>query len=378
MTTCCTAMVTMSFTVGGLAMCTPSMARDLGLDYAQQGLVLSAPMWSFGVSVAVAAVADRVGFRGLLVLASAMQAVGWFLMAEVQGFQQAIWGAVFVGIGGSVVDPLLTPIVCAVYPDRRARMANFLHGFYCLGLIGVALLVMVLQPAGVTWRWTFRLLGVLCVPYGVVSALGALPRQAHRGPLRLRVRTLVLRPVFWIVALAMFLAAMTELGPANWLPSLVQSLAAPGGPTARSSLLAGAGLAVFGTLMAAGRFTASAAASRVGVHRLLAAAAAISMVCLAAVALPLGTAWRIGCLGILGFSVACFWPTLLAIAGDRFPEAGASMYSVLSAVGCIGCAVAPAAIGYLAGPFGSLAPAMAVLALAPALVLIASLRLRPR
>ncbi|MBE3123500.1 MAG: MFS transporter, partial [Planctomycetes bacterium] len=106
-------MLTMSFTVAGPAMCMPSMAADLGLDYAQQGLVFSAPMWSFVLSLVVAALADRVGFRGLLLAASALQAVGWFVFAEVQGFPQAVGAAVLVGIGGSVVDPLLTPIICA-------------------------------------------------------------------------------------------------------------------------------------------------------------------------------------------------------------------------------------------------------------------------
>ena len=378
MTVCCMGMLTLSFTVAGPAMCMPSMAGDLQLDYTQQGVVFSAPMWSFALSLVVAAMADRIGFRGLLVLASAVQVAGWFLLAEVQSFHQAIWAAVLVGIGGSVVDPLLTPIICAVYPERRARMANFLHGFYCVGLVAVALLVVFLQPAGLTWRWTFRILGALCVPYGVASAVLALPRQAHHGPVRLRARTLILRPVFWVLALAMVLAAATELGPATWLPSFVQSLAAPGGPTAGSNLLAGIGLALFGSLMAAGRFSASAMESRIGVQRLLAMAAVVCMVFLAGVALPLGTVWRVICLGIVGFSVACLWPTLLAVAGDRFPQAGASMFSVLSAVGGFGCAAAPVALGYVASAFGSLVPAMAALALAPALILIASFRLRDR
>jgi MFS family permease len=376
MTVCCMAMLTLSFTVAGLAMCMPSMARDLKLDYAQQGLVFSAPMWSFALSLVVAALADRIGFRGLLLAGSVVQTVGWFLLAEVQSLPQAVWAAALVGIGGSVVDPLLTPIICAVYPARRARMANFLHGFYCVGFASVALLIVLLHPGVLTWRWAFRVLGALCVPYGVASAVLALPRQVYQGEVRLRARTLMLRPTFWLLAVAMILAAATEMGPANWLPSFVQGLASPGDPTAGSNLLGGVGLVLFGSLMAAGRFMASAMETRIGVRRLLAGAAVACMVCLAAVALPFGTVYRVVCLGIVGFSVACLWPTLLAVAGDRFPQAGASMFSVLSAVGGLGCAAAPVALGCLGSLFGSLAPAMAALALAPALILIVSFRLR--
>jgi len=376
MTASCLAMLTLSFSVAGPAMCMPAMARDLHLGYAEQGLLFSAPMWPFALPLLAAALADRVGFRGLLLLACVTQAAGWLLLAEARSFHEAIGAAVLAGIGGSILEPLLTPMVCAVYPERRAKMANFLHAFYCVGLVGVALGVAFLVPAGLTWRWTFRGLGVLCVPYGLASAILALPAQAHRGPVRLKARTLARQPVFWLLALTLALAAATELGPGNWLPSFVESLApAGGGPDARL-VPAGLGLALFGALMAAGRLATSALGSRLGVPRLLMLAAAVSTVCLAAVALPLGTVWRISCLGLVGFAVACFWPTLLAVAGDRFPQAGASMFSVLSTVGGMGCAAAPAALGYLAGVLGSLAPAIACLAVAPALILVAGACLR--
>ena len=71
-------------------------------------------------------------------------------------------------------------------------------------------------------------------------------------------------------------------------------------------------------------------------------------------------------------------PTVLAVAGDRFPQAGASMFSVLSAAGALGCAVAPAAIGWIAKACGSLAPALAALAVAPAIILVMSLRVTGR
>ena len=371
---CAAGMVTLSFTVAGPAMCMPSMARDLGLDYAAQGLVFSAPMWSFAVSLVVAALADRIGFRAPLLVACAIQAAGWFLMAEVRTFHEALAAAVAVGVGGSILDPLLTPIICAVYPERRARMANFLHAFYCVGLVCVALGAAAWQPAGLGWRGTFRLLGVLCVPYGLAMAALTLPSQAHRGPERLKSRVLVRRPVFWLVAAALFLAAATEIGPANWLPTFVQGLAPA--DAADRGLWAGVGLALFGLTMATGRLAASALVTRAGVHRLLAWAAAACMLCLAAVALPWGTAFRIACLAVVGLGVACFWPTLLAMAGDRFPQAGTSMFSVLSAVGGAGCAAAPVAVGLVGGATGNLAWGIAALAAAPALVLAANAYLR--
>ena len=115
-----------------------------------------------------------------------------------------------------------------------------------------------------------------------------------------------------------------------------------------------------------------------GTRRLLVLSAGMCTVSLASTVLPLGPAWQIACVSLVGFGVACFWPTLLAVAGDRFPEAGSSMFSVLSASGALGCAVAPAAIGWIAQACGSLAPAMVALAGAPAVILVASLHVTHR
>jgi len=70
----CLAIVTMGFGPAGLALCMPAIAAYLRLDYTQQGLLLSAGLWAFVIALAAAGVADRCGFRGLLVLAAAHRA----------------------------------------------------------------------------------------------------------------------------------------------------------------------------------------------------------------------------------------------------------------------------------------------------------------
>jgi len=365
--------VTISFTLAAPALCMPAIARDLELDYAAQGVVFSAPMWPFLVSLLAAGLADRVGFRRVLLVASLIQAAGWALLAEARSFPHALAASVLLGIGGSMLDPLLTPIVCALYPRRRTKMSNFLHAFFCVGLVGTIALVMSLQQVGMSWRGIYRVLAVLCVPYGLACAVLALPPCAHQGPVRHKTRALARRPVFWILAIMMVLAGATEIGPADWLPTFVQNVSASNGSEASGGMRPGMGLLLFGILMAVSRFLTSALAGRLGTRWLLALSAGLCTVCLAATALPLGGAFHIVCLGLVGFGVACFWPTLLAVAGDRFPQTGASMFSVLSAAGALGCAVGPAAIGWIAEACDSLTPAMVALAGAPMIILVLSL-----
>lgn len=360
------AVLTVSFSTAGPAMCMPALAREFHLDYAQQGLLFSAVMWSVPLSLLVAAAADRIGFRALLVTASAVQATGWFLLAGADSYAQAVAGAFVMGLGGSIAEPLVTPLVCAIYPESRTRITNFLHAFYCVGLACTAGLVMAVAPAGLSWRGTFGLLGLACLPHGLAALLLPMPARAHHGPLRTPMRGLLGRGVFWLLAGLMLLGAASEVGPTDWLPTFIHNI--PGAGEASGPLA----LAAFGSLMAAGRFLAAAFAGRVGVQRLLRVSAAFSGLCLAAVAAPLPPAARAACLCLVGLGVACFWPTLMAAAGDRFPQGGASMFSVLSLAGSAGCAAVPVVVGFLGERFGSLAPALACLALLPALLLAGS------
>ena len=360
------ALVTVSFSTAGPAMCMPALAGELHLTYAQQGLLFSAVMWSVPLSLLVAAAADRIGFRALLVTASAVQAGGWFLLASADSYAHALTGAFVMGLGGSIAEPLLTPLVCAIFPDRRTRMTNFLHAFYCVGMAGIALLVMALAPAGLSWRGTFRLLGLGCLPHGLAALALPLPARAHDGLVRMPMRGLLGRGAFWLLAGLILLGAAAEMGPADWLPTFLHNI--PGA----SQAAGGIALAVFGSLMAAGRFLTAALAGRVGVRRLLGVSAGFSCLCLAAVGAPLPPPARAACLCLVGLGVACFWPTLMAAAGDRFPQAGASMFSVLSFVGSAGCAAVPVVVGFLGERLGSLAPALALLAVLPAILLAGS------
>jgi MFS family permease len=398
-------MLNISFAVASPALCVVALSRDLGLDYARQGILFSAAMWFFLVSPAAASLVDRVGFRWVLAAATAVQAAGWWMLASAGGFGQAVAGAACMGLGGAMLDPLLTPLVCAVFPERRARMSNFLHGFYCVGLLLTVGLVVALQQAGVSWRDTFRLLGILCLPTGLLALVLALPTQSHQGDVRQPTRSLLGEAAFWLFAAAIFMAGATEMVAANWLPRYVHDLVGSSGSGAlvasiagdsaggavgtpaghaaavlpapeAGSLAAGAGLALFAVLMGAARFLTSALVHRFGPRRLLIGSAALAAMCLVLAALHLPPVLTVASLATVGFGVACMWPTVLALAGDRFPRAGASMYATISAAGGLGCAAGPAVAGWIAERAHGLAPAMGALAVAPLIVLAVAWRLR--
>jgi len=360
---CCLGMITLSFITSAPAVCLTSIRDDLGLSLAQRGVFLGAPFWGLVTAILLAGpIADRYGFRALLVLGAALQAGGLAAISWAPGYPVALIGAVLAGLGTGVMDALMTPIVCTVYPERRTQMSNLLHAFYAIGLILSVLLVTLLLQLVVPWRIVFRILAGVVIPYGVLVLILPLPGQSHAGPQRQPVRRLLGRGSFWLLMAAIFLGGAAEMGASGWLPNFIEEA------TKASRALSGLGLAAFGATMAVGRLAASFLAHRLGPRRLLLAGGLLCAIGLGLAALPVGAGLSIFWLAVAGLGVAGFWPTILGCAGDRFPRAGASMFSLLSAMGAAGCTIGPLAVGVIAEK-SSLPVALGALAVAPLLAL---------
>jgi fucose permease len=175
---------------------------------------------------------------------------------------------------------------------------------------------------------------------------------------------------FAALAAGMFLAGLIEIGPAKWLPSFVAATSAAG------QFQGALGLMLFAATMMVGRLASSALVQRLGAGWLMAAGGALCAAGLLLGSMPVPAAATILLLSLVGLGVASMWPTLLGVAGDRFPAAGASMYSLLSAIGSAGAIVGPWMIGLVAEASGSLALAMGVTAAAPVLAILLMLRLK--
>ena len=141
---------------------------------------------------------------------------------------------------------------------------------------------------------------------------------------------------------AMIVAAGTEVGPAQWLPTYMEQVFTWPGSAGALALLA------FNILMALGRFGVSGLAHRVKppVLPLIATPACAACLLGGSTARSAGTAAI--SLAVLGLGVSCLWPGTLGYAADRFPAGGATMFSMLVATGTLGAVLAPAVIGALA------------------------------
>ena len=339
------------------------------MDHAQKGMFLSAAFWGLVLAMLVSGpLADRRGFRAVLPVGAALQATGLCLISVAHSQWLALAGGISLGAGTGMADALFTPLVCTVYPRRRTRVSNLLHAFYPIGLVLTISLILALRHWSWTWRGIFLVLAVLALPHGLAVLFLRLPTSSYEGPTRLALRRILRKGPFLLIVGGIFLAGVTEMGPSSWLPNFVEEA------THASQAIGGVGMLLFGVTMIAGRLSAAVMVERLGLRRFFVVGSVLCTASLLLAAAPVGTVFTISWLCVLGFGVAGFWPTILACAGDRFPQAGASMYSLLSASGCFGAAVAPIAIGLAAGHLG-LAGAMAMLVVAPLILIILMVQL---
>jgi len=305
--------------------------------------------------------ADRFGTKLFAQMGNALIAVSLVAAAFAPGYAW-LGAALFVlGLGAGILDMVLSPVVAALNPERRAAAMNWLHSYYCVGAAVTILAGTLILYLGHGWR--AACLTLVLLPIGLLVAFAPLRfPELVTGPRRTSVRSLLRRKWFLVALVAIFLGGATELGMAQWLPAYAEtSLGFP-------MWVGGSSLLLFSVAMALGRMVIGALGTRANPYRVMALCCWTSVLLfLAGSFLPVPWLALLACMAV-GFTGSALWPTMLAVTADRYPEGGASMFGALAALGNAGGIVMPWVVGWVAD-LRDLHWGLAVSALAPALML---------
>ena len=369
----CYCMATGGTLVVGPATCLSAMAADLEMSLeTQKGLFLGAPFWGLGAMALFSGwVAQRLGYRLLLLTSSLLQTLGLLAIASATTQLEAMVGSLLLGLGRGMIAAPLTALLCTIYPHNRTGVANLFHAFFHIGMIALIALVLLLLHLDWDWRNIFVVFAALVAPCGLVGFIVPLPgasrgeRDPHESD---SLRNISAKAGFGLLVGSIFFGGATEMGATSWLPYFVEQAV----DTSRE--LASLGLLCFALTMVVGRLAATVMVRRIGVKQVFVASGLVSALSVVLAALPIGTFFTLFWLTLLGLGVSGIFPTVLGYAGDRFPRANASLFAVLNSSAILGSVIAPAGVG-LAADLVGLRPAMALLAIAPLCFLAAVLRL---
>ncbi|RJP18553.1 MAG: MFS transporter [Candidatus Omnitrophota bacterium] len=295
----------------------------------------------FGI-VMTGPLADRWGAKLFVLSGLGWIILGLGMLGGATNYALLLLAVGLMGFGAANLEVVLSPIIAAVRPHRRASALNRLHLFYCVGAVGTVMVGAAALHAHVSWRLICLIMMTLPILICCGFVLIRPPALTQENAPQIPFSSLIRRPFLYAAALAILLGGATEVGLVQWLPAFAER------GLGYSKAVSGTALAVFSVAMATGRFVTARIVHHTGIFPILIGSCIASVLLVGIAAFcSIAPIALLACVCI-GFSVASLWPSTLAVAADHIPRGGASMFAVLAATGNIGCVAMPWLIGFLA------------------------------
>ena len=350
----------------------PGWTTALGFDVAAQARLLVVFFAGQFVFTSLAgSLVDRVGCQRVLSLGSLLMAIGFVRLAGASAASATMLPAILLAAGGASINAASNTLVSVTYGARRGAMLSLMATFGASGaLVAPFLFGGGLGLDGVAVRlWALALMAL------AVTALPLLVQPAHERPsghsLLGAYRLLRERPLVGLIAL-LGLEFGCEAVLAGWTAAFTIAVF----PGASGGLMVG----LYWGGLCLGRVCAPLVLARAAklVVVLVASTAAASAII--AMALAPSTSVLAAAVFLAGLAVGPLGPTIVSVAGDRYPQQMGAAIGLLLSIAQIGGMLLPwltgrATIAYGYRP-GLVVPALAAFGLAAGTVLAWQARMR--
>ncbi len=296
--------------------------------------------------------------------------------AQKLGFTFLKWGMFIFALANGTLEAVSNPLVATLYPTKRTHYLNILHASWPAGLVlGAAVGWILDEGMGLSWKIQLSLYLIPTVAYGImffgqkypkseasakgvaygdmfkdVGLLGGavvaylltlfclktlgFPDIAGYGVGFIILVAIGVITKFSIGAILLFVLFIThalvgavELGTDQWMQNITGNILTPGQGKA---LFIWTSLVMFGLRFSAHFIESRLKLSPVGI---LFVCAVLACVGLNLTSAATGFAMAFIALTIYGVGKTFFWPTMLAVAGDRYPRSGAVAMSLMGGIG---------------------------------------------
>ena len=292
---------------------------------------------------------DRFGMKAPLALGVLLAGLSLALVAVAPGFGALLGAVACLGFGGGIINAGANTLVADLHddPDAKAAALNLLGVFYGIGALllpfGVGMLVARVGLAALLFS-----AAALCLATGLFALALRFPaaKQAQGWPIA-RAGRFLRMPFVLALAFLLFFESGNEFVLGGYFTTYVtQGLAVAPAPASYALTAYWAAILVARLVLARGLL------ARVGAHTAVAAGALLALVGALAVAaapsLPVAAAGIV----LTGLALAAVFPTVLGIAGARFPEHSGTVFGILFTVALTGGMTMPWLAGNLAARAG--------------------------
>ncbi|MBO5946292.1 MAG: MFS transporter [Clostridia bacterium] len=324
-------------------------SRLLGVDILKISLLITI---NFTVQILVdlagSVFVDKIGYRASVLSACAFATAGLLLHGILPHLMEAkflalVIATVVAGIGGGLMEVIISPMVEAIPTKKSRGYMSFLHSFYCWGLAATVILSTVyLSIAGESLWFYLPMLWATLPTVGFVIFLFAPIFSLKDEGKSCSIKSLWSKRIFWILLLLMLCAGASEVAMSQWA-SMFAEIGLGVDKTVGDLL----GPLTFAVAMGIGRVLMGRVLDKISVESTLIISFALCLASYLITALsPIPYLAFAGC-ALAGLSVAALWPGTYNLATKHIKTGGTAMFALLALAGDIGCAVGPDFVGVI-------------------------------
>lgn len=324
--------------------------NDLGvtfnISHDRQGLINLMGIWGFPIAIVlVGPLCDWLGMGRLLWLACIGHIVGIVVsiaapaFGATLGFPVLLLATLCIGLANGTVEGVINPLVATMYPDKKTEKLNALHAWWPGGLIvGGVLAYILTEVFGLGWKVKMAMILIAAVTYGYLLLGQKFPptERVAAGISTAEMFRAALSPGFLFLLGCMCLTAITELGPDQWVGSVLTDTVG-----IRGILF----LVYTSGLMFLLRTFAGPVVHAFQPVRLVWLASIIAAAGLFFLSYAFTPVSAFAAATVFGLGKAYFWPTMLGIASERYPRTGSLGLALMGAVGMFAAGLAGPGMG---------------------------------
>jgi len=336
-------------------------AADYGFTMTELGEITGGGLVGFGIIILLGSlIADRVGYGTLMIFALVMHLLSAILQlctdpiyrAFGENGKDAVYWTLYIAmflfsIGNGVCEAVVNPVVATLFPEKKTHYLNILHAGWPGGLITGGVISYLMNggaigtwvPLGkVHWLWQMSMFLVPVVLYGLM-VLGQHFPKSEAGQAGVSFGTMlaqVAAPLFLLLLVIHAMVGYVELGTDSWISTI----------TGKILDNANYGMLLFiytSGLMFTLRFFGGPIEHRLSPLGLLCISAVLGAIGLTLLSRAEGILICVIAATVYALGKTFLWPTMLAVASERFPKGGAITIGAVGGVGMLSA-------GLLGGP----------------------------
>ena len=330
----------------------PAWASEFNIGGADFGMIMGAGFLGFGIFIfAGGMLVELVGYKLLLLAAVVLHIISavmllmapsWYAGVLESGGPEAAtasvttllyWSVFLFAVCNGLYEAVINPLVGQIYPENQTHYLNILHAGWPGGLIVGGILAFCFQNSTaaiseIPWQYAGAAYSVVLVTLLLMSLKESFPATVAQGG---KVSYGVLFSCFASLPFLLLivlhgLIGFMELGVDSWQTRLMENLVS-------NSVIV---LIYTSFLMFALRFFAGPIAHRINPIGLLLLSSVLAVLGLLWLGSEINTVAVIFAAATLyALGKAFLWPTMLAVAGERYPQSGAVAMSALGGAGML-------------------------------------------